>query len=96
MSTNWNVVDQLDRSMPAAKRAQLGTVVQELIDQTNALGVAVTDLATRLDACLTLLDGSAVSHSGTTKAGYVAAVGTLSTATIAGYTVDITDLNDRA
>jgi hypothetical protein len=54
--TRANVVDELNRSMPAAKKVSLGTMLKDLAEKHNALlakldadtGVASTDYAATL------------------------------------------------
>lgn len=49
MTTKRDHVDRLNRSLPAAKAANPGTVIQELIDNHNAL-------LAKLDADVNLTD----------------------------------------
>ena len=53
----WDHQDRLNRMNPAAQRAALGDVVQELIDQHNAL-------CTKLDADVGVTDTDYVSTLG--------------------------------
>ena len=56
MSERWDHEDRINRSMPAAQRVSLGTVIAELITSHNALltkldadtGVASTNYAATL------------------------------------------------
>lgn len=62
-----NVVDELNRCMPAASHAQLGTLLQDLITNYNAM-------TTKYNALLAHLDTANVAGIGNTNAATYAAV----------------------
>lgn len=51
-----NLIDELNRCMPAANHAGLGTLLEELITQHNALCAAHTALCAKLDDDGTVTD----------------------------------------
>lgn len=60
--------DQLNRMAPAARDAQLGSVVADLIAQNNALRADLAALRTAYNAALAKLD----ADNGVTDTNYVA------------------------
>lgn len=83
-----NVVDELNRCLPAAKHAQLGSALQESIDAIQAQLTLLATAVGKVNALLAALDADTK-----TSGGYATGIGTMSTATIA---ITIQDLNDRA